>query len=64
MFSGDDDKSDDFLLGKVAFDIDYTNRQQTGLGEKSLVGTFVNVQRAVGIRSVEEPEVAVPNWIG
>lgn len=63
MFSSDDDKPDDFLLGKVALDIDHTNGQQTGLGEKSLVGTFVDVQRAMGIRSVEEPEVAIPNWI-
>jgi hypothetical protein len=53
----------DFLLGKVTFNINDTDREQASLAHKSLVSPRVNVESAVRVRGVKQPKVTVPNGI-
>ncbi|WDK16088.1 hypothetical protein CGRA01v4_07369 [Colletotrichum graminicola] len=54
-----DDEADGLLLRKVAVDVDHAGRQQAGLAEQGAVGAGVDVQRAVGLEAVDEPEMTV-----
>jgi hypothetical protein len=53
----------DFLLGKVAFNVDNTNREQASLAHESLVSPRVNVESAMRVWGVKQPKVTVPNGI-
>lgn len=52
------------MLGKIPLDINNTNREQASLVKERFVGTFVDVQRTMGVGRVEEPKVTVSNRVG
>jgi hypothetical protein len=51
-------------LGEIPLDFNYTDGKQASLGKERFVGTFVDIQRAMGVGGMEEPKVAVSNRLG
>lgn len=59
----DDDKSDGFLLGEVAFHVYNADREEACFVDQSAVRAFVDVNRAVRGEAMEEPEGTVANRV-
>lgn len=63
LASVNDNKADGLMRGKVALNADDSDGEEAGLVEKSLVGTTINVDSAVGVGGMEEPEVTVADGL-
>lgn len=59
----DDQEPDALVSRKPAFDVDNAHGQQTGLVEQGFVATRVDVDVAVGLEAMEDPEGPVANGV-
>lgn len=58
-----DDEADGLLLRKVALDVEDARGEEARFAEEGAVGSRVDVERAVGLEAVDEPEVAVADGV-
>ena len=58
------DQPHGFLLGEIAFDVNYSCGEKPSFPEQGSVCADIDVQGTVGGQAMQKPEVPVVYWIG